>query len=185
MKRFHLRLRPTALVATLLAVTLLPAALLAQPPGRGGSPGGMGPMGGGPGHFGPHAGGPGSMEHRLDRLAERLGLTPEQRDSIAAIRASFRDTLTAQRQATFELHQSLRGKVHADTLDETAIRATAEQLAQAQADLAVTQAQMLQQVRQVLTPEQLAQLDGLRQLRQERMEARRQRMEERRNASDQ
>jgi len=176
MKPFHPRLRPTLLVAALLAFASLPAALFAQPPGRGGGPGGMGP-----GHFGPHAGGPGSMEQGLSRLADHLGLTPEQRESIAAIRGSFRDTLATQRQATFELRQSLEEKVHGETFDETVIREAAQQLAQAQADLAVTEAQMFQQIRQVLTPEQLAHLDEMRQVRQERMDARRERWQERRN----
>lgn len=164
----------TAAALGLLALALVPMTLLAQPPGPGGGPGGFGA---GPGHgarhFGPGPGGDDFAGPGFARFAERLGLTAEQQETIRGISDSFRDTLRTQQQAVGDLHKSLMEQSRADVLDEAAIRQTAQELGLAQADLAITRARMHQEIRQVLTPEQQAQLDEMHQRRQERMQERR------------
>ena len=128
----------------LLLATALPA--LAQPPGHG-----------------PHGGGRGAMDgHRLEHLALRLELSDGQRE---ALREAFRDRFEGgaeARRALFEARRALAERVHAETFDEAAIREAAGVVAALESDAAVERARQAQKLRQILTPEQLAELEEMR-----------------------
>lgn len=58
-------------------------------------------------------------------------------------------------------HQALARAIHAPDFDETAIRAAAADTATVEGDLAVVRAQMLRQVRDILTTEQQEKLESM------------------------
>ena len=130
---------------------------LAQPPGHG--------------HMHGHGrgGGPGGMDgHRLEHLALRLELSDGQR---AELRQAFEARFEAgaeTRRALFEARQELRRQIHADGFDEEAVRQAAAAVAALEADAAVDRARQAQKLRQILTPDQVAELERMRDERGER-----------------
>ena len=142
-----------------LALLLAALPALAEPRGHG--------RGGGPG-------GPGLMDgHRLEHLALRLELSDGQREEL---RQAFADRFEAgaeTRRALFEARRALGEQIHADSFDEAAIRQAAAAVAALEADMAVERARGAQQLRQILTPEQLAELEQMRDERGERRFGRR------------
>ncbi len=144
------------LTMAICGVALLAAALpaLAQPPARG--------------PHGPHDGGPGFMDgHRFEHLAERLDLSEGQRD---ALRQALEDGAAEGREARrglFEARRALGEQIHAEVFEEAAIREAAAAVAAFEADLAVERARHAQEMRRILTPEQLAQLQEMREERRQ------------------
>ena len=140
------------LILSLCAVVLLTAAVpaLAERGGRG-----------------PWGGGPGFMDgHKLEHLAQRLELSDGQRDALKeALVARYEAGMEARR-GLFEARRELHERIHGETFDEAAIRQAAGVVAALEADAAVERAQQVQKMRQILTPEQLAELDELREDRQ-------------------
>ena len=141
--RFFSPTSAALVVTTLVAVALLAlsAPTLARPHG----PGGFGPGGPGGGLFG------GPM---FERVAERLELTAEQQEQIRGVFEEYRPQLEGSRDLMRNARTVLHDQIHAELFDEGAIRQAAADLAELEADLAVTRALIAQEVRQVLTPEQ-------------------------------
>ncbi len=133
------------------------------PPPHGG-PGEHGPRRGGGARFGGGSG----FEMLLGRAGEHLGVSKEQQEKLRTVLEGARDNQRTLRVATQEARKALADLAGAETVDEAAIRAQATKLANAEADLALAQAKIAAQVREVLTPEQLAQLKEMRDKRQHR-----------------
>lgn len=143
---------------------------------RAAGPGG--PMGRGrlgPGHgFGPgHDGGPGARMFAL----RQLDLSEEQRTEIHAILEQERDQAEAYREEMRSLRAQLEEQIETDPFDETAVRAKALALGALGVDMAVLRARQAGQVREVLTPEQLGELERLGAEREAFREQRRRRFE--------
>ena len=122
------------------------------------APGGMQ---GGPEHMrmhGGHHGGGGEM-----RGLRALNLSEAQRDQIFKIHhdqaPAFRDQMKKVRASREELQKLAR----ADKFDQAAVRRAADTQAKAISEMAVMRVQAQNQVRAVLTPEQKAKLDQMRQ----------------------
>ncbi len=144
-------IRKTApLILLALALAATPAHLMAQPPG--------------PRHGWGEGFGHGPMAGRIFRM---LDLDPGQRDSIHAILEGKSEAMDAHFDRVHTARAALGEQIHAEAFDEGAIRAAAKGLAEAEADLAVARAEIFQQVREILNPEQLDKLSRLRELRQE------------------
>ncbi|HEY0079903.1 MAG TPA: periplasmic heavy metal sensor [Pyrinomonadaceae bacterium] len=117
---------------------------------------------------------PGGRRERDARLLERLGLSPEQRAQIRAIRqeteAEGRPLMRRLRQARRALDEA----VYSESADEATVDARVRELALAQEAFARLRAFTEMKVRRVLTPQQLAIVRDLRrqalqrQLRQRR-----------------
>ncbi len=88
-------------------------------------------------------------------MLHRLGLTEDQRDEIRRLVDQHREQTRPQLQQVSERRLDLFDRIHAPELDEAAIRDGAIAVATAEAEIAVARAVLLQQVRQLLTPEQL------------------------------
>lgn len=99
-----------------------------------------------------------------------LNLTEAQRDQIFKIHhdqaPAFRDQMKKVRASREELQKLAR----ADQLDPAAVRRAADTQAKALSEMAVMHAQAANQVRAVLTPEQKAKLDQMREERESRRE---------------
>lgn len=147
-----------ASVAILVLATAFSAAM-AQGWGHG--------KGHGKGH-GPD--GPGAGLHRM--LAH-LDLTDDQKEQIHGMFEQHREATEATREQLREAHRQIMDLTHADTLDETAIRQAIADAAVLRADMAVDGARMFQQMRTVLTEEQLQKLGEMRTKMRERMDEQR------------
>jgi Spy/CpxP family protein refolding chaperone len=97
----------------------------------------------------------------LERAAERLELTDEQRQRIRALYADHRAAVRSQFEALGDRREAQRDAMRAQPFDEARLRAAAEALGAARADLVVTRARIAHDVRAVLTPEQVKELDEM------------------------
>ena len=87
-------------------------------------------------------------------IVHELDLTPDQVQKVKAVLADHKAELKTELTAIQTSRGQLFDAIHADTVDEGAIRAAATGVGKAEADLAVTRAKILAEVRQDLTPEQ-------------------------------
>ena len=102
------------------------------------------------------------QRHNFKKLAKKLGLTDAQKTQAKAI---FQGNKEVVKPIITNLHaerKNLRALIHADTIDEAAIRAETAKIAGIQADLNVNRAKVNAQFRAILTP---AQLDILKNLK--------------------
>jgi protein CpxP len=84
----------------------------------------------------------------------RLNLTDAQKDQVKAIMDSHQEEMKALGDRLRTAHEALEAAVTADRLDENEIRAKSAALAEVEADQAVMQARVRNEVFQVLTAQQ-------------------------------
>lgn len=152
-----------SMAAGLVALTLAAAAPMmvmaasAQAP----APGQDGPQRRGPG---PMAGGgmrgPGGPGFGLPLRA--LDLTDDQRAQLQKIRGAHEAEFKQAGEKVRAAHEGMRALVEADTIDEGAIRAKSAEVAAAEAEVAILNAKVRQESRQILTAEQRQKLEELR-----------------------
>jgi Spy/CpxP family protein refolding chaperone len=94
-------------------------------------------------------------------IIHALDLTPDQVKQVKTVFANHKAEIQTELAALKTDRGALFDAIHADTLDETAIRTAATALGQAEADLGVTRAKILGEARQVLNPDQQAKLKDL------------------------
>lgn len=94
----------------------------------------------------------------IDALAARLELTPEQRQEIRAIVARNLPLLEVHLGDVVDTRRALFAAIHQHPATETAVRAAAADVADAEVELAVLRAEIAGDVHLVLTPEQQAEL---------------------------
>lgn len=167
-------MKVTGCAAGLALIVGATAALGAREQG----PGGFRP-GGGFGRRGPGGPGPGGPGGLVPGLRE-LDLTEAQREQVKAVMESHKAEFEAQAQKLGPAHQALGEVITAETLDETAIRQRAAELATVEADGAVLQAKVHAQVWVLLTPEQQQKARDLKAQRAQRRSEMQQRREQRR-----
>jgi Spy/CpxP family protein refolding chaperone len=107
------------------------------------------------------------LRHNFRKFAEKLGLTDAQKAQAKAIFQANRDAVKPMVENLRAERKNLRDLIHADKVDEAAIRAESNKIAAIQADLNVGRAKIGAQFRAILKPEQLAKLKALRQKREE------------------
>jgi periplasmic protein CpxP/Spy len=89
-------------------------------------------------------------------IAQQLGLSADQTQQVQAIMANHKAEMSAQMTQMKTARTALFDAIHADTFGENAVRAASANVAQVEADLAVSRAKMASEVRNVLTPDQQA-----------------------------
>ncbi len=112
-------------------------------------------------HSAPHG------EWMLERLAERLELSDAQVETLRGLWTAHREQMAPLHEQAIDLEEVLEAAIHAEDFDEGALRAAARQLADARVELAVARARFGQEIRQVLTPEQRAEMRELHERRRE------------------
>ncbi|WP_223921654.1 Spy/CpxP family protein refolding chaperone [Geobacter sp. AOG2] len=95
------------------------------------------------------------MHHNFKRIAKKLGLTEAQKAQAKAIFQANRDAMKPIFASLRTERKNLQALIHADTIDEAAIRAETAKVAGIQADLNVGKAKAGAQFRAILTPAQL------------------------------
>jgi Spy/CpxP family protein refolding chaperone len=99
----------------------------------------------------------------LQRVADKLNLTPEQRAQIRGILAGEKNTLKPLLGRLHEARVNLRAAIRASDANESAVRAASAGLAGAEADLAVERMKLYGKIAPVLTDEQRQKISGLEQ----------------------
>jgi len=107
------------------------------------------------GHCGKHMQ---HARHDFKRIAKKLGLTDAQKAQAKAIFQANKDVVKPIVANLHAERKNLQALIHADTIDEAAIRAETAKIAGIQADLNVNRAKVGAQFRAILTPSQLATL---------------------------
>ena len=92
----------------------------------------------------------------VQHMAQQLGLSADQTQQVQGIFANHKAELSAQRTQLKTARTALFDAIHADTFDENAVRAASANVAQVEADIAVSRAKIASEVRNVLTPDQQA-----------------------------
>jgi Spy/CpxP family protein refolding chaperone len=112
-------------------------------------------------HLGDLGGGHADPAALLQRGGNRLGLSPEQKDQIAAILAADKGELTSIATAEVATHAALAAAIHRPTVDEAAVRRAGAAVAAADLRLDLERAHLFSQIWGVLTSEQQGQLTDL------------------------
>ncbi len=165
----------TGLVAVVLAVagTFAAGSVLHAQRGGGGfgemaGPMGGGPMGGGPFGGGPFGGGPFGFERRGLELLRRLDLTEDQRKQVRTILEGHKSEFQQIRKQIREDIIAEHAAAQQTPPDEATILAKAQDLGLAQGHLVVLTAHVRAEVFAVLTPDQQAKAQALKQRLEER-----------------
>ena len=108
--------------------------------------------------------------HCGHRLAKALGLSKEQTEQVKTIFQKHRDETAPLRKEMMSGRREMRNLVQADKPDEAAIREQAKKIAATSGDLAVRRAKVFQEVRTVLTPEQIQKFRALQEKRDGRID---------------
>ena len=99
------------------------------------------------------------------RLFETLQLTNEQKAAIDGLFAANQDNARSLHQRLQEQRQLLRNAAQAQPFDEAAVRFQAQELANLQAEMMVQRIAVMNQISSVLTADQKARLQQLREER--------------------
>jgi len=105
-----------------------------------------------------------------DRLAKALDLSKEQAEQVKAIFLKHRDEIAPLRKEMMSDRRELRKLTRSDKPDEAALREQAKKIAATSGDLAVRRAKVFQEVRTVLTPEQIRKFRALQEKRDRRID---------------
>src|ERR1017187_913083 len=97
----------------------------------------------------------GFAKGRFARKLARLGVTADQKAEEKTILHKYPPTVGRLIKQVVTERRALRDTIHAETIDETAIRAQAAKVASLKSDLAVQRAHVSHDIRAVLTPDQL------------------------------
>lgn len=101
--------------------------------------------------------------HDFKKFAKKLGLTDAQKAQAKTIFQGNKDAVKPILANLRAERKNLQALIHADTVDEAAIRAETAKIAGIQADLNVNRAKVGAQFRAILTPTQLATLKTMHQ----------------------
>jgi Spy/CpxP family protein refolding chaperone len=143
----------TVAATALAAVSWAPIAWAQEPPGpRHGRDFGPGAPGG-PGFAGPAFG---------PRLAEDLGLSDDQKLQLEALRTKQRDTLRPLMESARQAHEAFRSALEAESADAGAVGRAALAMKDAEKKLRAAHTAAFEDMKAILTAEQVAQLDQWR-----------------------
>lgn len=97
----------------------------------------------------------------IKRMGTELGLSSKQKQDIQDVYTKGRARNEPLMNQMATERRALRALIHADTIDEAAIRTQSGKVSAIMADLAVQHAQAARQVRALLTPEQAQKLKAI------------------------
>ena len=106
--------------------------------------------------------GAGPVRGRIGERLTELGVTDEQKAEAKAILKQHQPTAAPLVRSFVSERRALRELIHAEKVDESAIRAQVDKLAKVGGDLAVERAHIAHAMRGVLTPEQIQKLGTMR-----------------------
>lgn len=161
--RTHFPLPLAWLAAALVAALALAPLASAGPPGAG-------PHGGhgdGPGFAAAHGHFGGMMRH-FERLADALDLTEEQRAEAHEILTAHREETRAARQEIRTIHETLQSTLDAGDADAQQVGELVIQAHGLRRELRSEREALHEELKKLLTPEQLEKLELLEEMKPER-----------------
>jgi Spy/CpxP family protein refolding chaperone len=99
----------------------------------------------------------------LQRIAEKLNLTADQKSQIKTILAGEKDTLQNQLGQLHDARKNLRAAIQSADANENSVRAASAKVASVESDLAVERMKLFSKISPVLTDEQRQQISDLTQ----------------------
>lgn len=111
------------------------------------------------------------QRHNFKRVEKKLGMTDAQKVQAKAIFEANKDVVKPIITSLRSEQKNLQTLIHAETIDEAAIRTETAKVAAIQADLNVNRAKTGAQFRAILTPAQLATLKTLQQKKHKKVTA--------------
>jgi Spy/CpxP family protein refolding chaperone len=106
---------------------------------------------------------PAPFRQRLQRIADQLNLTPDQRAQIKGVLSGERETLQPLLARLQGARENLRAAIQAGNANETSVRAASATVAATEADLAVERMKIFGKIAPILTDEQRRQLSNIEQ----------------------
>lgn len=125
---------------------------------------------------------PGMMQ-MMDRMAEKLQLTEQQREEIRAIHEEYRPRMKELMQATRETRKALHEAKGSGT-SQSDVDALAKAQGENHAEMISLRHEIHQRVQTVLTEEQRAQMEEMKENRKDRMKERREKRRHRGQSED-
>ena len=111
--------------------------------------------------------------HGPGRVAQALGLSPEQQAQMKAIREKHLEALKGDREASRAQFQAFRAAMENPKATESQLRTAFDQMNTQRFQFMLDRRAMRQEMRAVLTPEQQAKADAMKAAFRARMEERR------------
>jgi Spy/CpxP family protein refolding chaperone len=99
----------------------------------------------------------------LQRIAEKLNLTDDQKSQIKTTLAGEKDTLKTLLGQLHDARKNLRAAIQAGDANENSVRAASAKVASVESDLAVERMKLFGEIAPVLTDEQRQQISDLTQ----------------------
>ncbi|HTY87556.1 MAG TPA: periplasmic heavy metal sensor [Candidatus Acidoferrum sp.] len=99
----------------------------------------------------------------LQRIAQKLNLTDDQKSQLKAVWNGEKDTVQSLIGQWHDARKNLRTTIHASGTNETAVRAAAARAAAVEADLAVERMKLYGKIAPILTEEQRRKIAGFEQ----------------------
>jgi Spy/CpxP family protein refolding chaperone len=116
-------------------------------------------------------GGKESREGRgLGKIAEKLGITDQQKEQIKSVIGKYRDDFKTQMKGMVESGRVLRDTITADSYNESAIRKASNDVNAYKTELAILAGKAYQDIAKILTPEQLSMIREFKQMRQDHVD---------------
>lgn len=109
----------------------------------------------------------GIQQQRAAQLELLLDLTPKQAAEIREIIKMHRQKSKEQRELAKRNHEKVEELIHADTLDESRLRALLHEQADLKAQRMVSRHSVQDEINRILTPEQQEKRDALRQMKKQ------------------
>jgi periplasmic protein CpxP/Spy len=107
----------------------------------------------------------------LQRIAEKLNLTDEQKAEIKTVLAGEKDALKSLLGQLHDARKNLRATIQAADANETSVRAAAAKVAAVEGDLAVERMKIYGKIAPILTDEQRRQISDFEQRADEYVDA--------------
>jgi protein CpxP len=117
--------------------------------------------------------------HGERALSKALGLSKEQKDQIKTLFRKNHEEMAPLRKEIVSERRDMRNLILSDKPDEAAIREQAKKIAATTGEIAVRRAKATQEVRALLTPEQIEKFKALQEKRDRRIDRVMERREER------
>lgn len=102
------------------------------------------------------------QEEMINRMIAHLDLTDEQQEQMKQLHLQQREETQDLREQMETARELVNGLVDAEQFDESAIRDAAAEYSELQTELFVSRAEMQQEIREILSPEQYEQLTEMR-----------------------
>ena len=107
---------------------------------------------------------------RLAKAGQMLGITDEQKSEIASVVEKYRPEFKEKIQSFMEAQRNLKDDVTADKFNESAIRTASDKVGEYRTDLAILIGKAYQDIKTILTPEQLDTIKKFKEMRQSHLE---------------